>query len=549
MIALRRRPHRARHWFYLLPAFLLAGCTGLTSPFRPAPPPPSPAPAPPSAPAPAPPEPFDLIIAGGTVYDGTGNPPRRADVGIRGDRIAAVGDLAGATAGRRIDATGQAVAPGFIDVHAHTYEYEDPYTLAALRQGITTQIGGVDGRHHGFAAGGLPERPRRIADALAALEKRGTGVNQALFAGLGTIRSQVMGFRAARPTAEELARMQALLAEAMAEGALGLSSGLDYDPDRHATTEEVIALARVAARAGGIYATHVRGDYRDVRPGVAEALRIGQEAGIPVAIQHFKFVGPGQWGEFNPVLNMIGQARARGQSVSIDLYPYQAPDWATRMTVAAALAVAGDPALVEIDVAPRAPGLVGRTLAAVARERGAEPGALARQLSAEGVRATPVLIKLEQILALLQLDYALTDSDGEAAPRLDPDRALLPGGQGVHPRSYGSYPRFLRLNREHNLMPLAALIRKLSGAAADFYQLSDRGYLRPGAFADLVVFDPDQVRERATFAAPQENPEGIHYVLVNGQVAVDAGQPTQVLAGRALRRGGCPCGADGRSGR
>lgn len=506
---------------------------------RPAPEP-APGPAGPDGRAPEPPPgPFDLVIAGGTVYDGTGAPPRRADVGIRGDRIVHVGDLSGAEAARRLDVAGLAVAPGFIDVHSHTYEYDDPFALAAVMQGITTQVGGVDGRHHGFAEGGQSPRPKQIGAALAEIERRGTGVNQALFAGLGTIRAEVLGYRNVRPTAEQLGQMQALLREAMDQGALGLSSGLDYEPDRYASTGEIIALARVAAAAGGIYVTHSRGDYSNVRAGVEEALRIGREAGIPVGIQHFKFVGPAEWPHFETVLAMLEGARAAGQRLTIDVYPYEAPDFATRMPVDEALArVNGAAERVEINVSPRDPSLVGKTLAEAASRQGAAPEALARRLAAEGARATPHLVKIEHILALLRLDYALTDSDGEAGPRLDPARALLPGAVGgVHPRSYGSYPRFLRLNREHAAMPLEVLIRKLSGAAADFYQLKDRGYIRPGAYADIVVFDPLAVRERATFSAPQEYPEGIVHVFVNGQQAVAGGQPGHVKAGRALRRG------------
>lgn len=533
---MRRRPRGpARFAALMLVAALLAGGLWAADRFfgrRGAP-----APGGPDAAAAPPRGPFDVIIAGGTVYDGTGGPPRRADVAIQGDRIAYVGDLAGAVATRRLNAAGMAVAPGFIDVHSHTYEYNEPFALAAVMQGITTQIGGVDGRHHGYAAGGGTARPHKIADALADIERQGTGVNQAIFAGFGTLRGDAIGYGDVKPTAEKFALMKSLLQEAMQQGALGLSTGLDYVPDRFAPTDEIIEMAKVAAQAGGIYVSHVREDYRDVRVGVEEALRIGRAANIPVGIQHFKFVGPKEWAAFDAVVDLLNQARAAGQRLTLDVYSYQAPDWATRMTVTAALAEAGSPDLVEINVSPRAAGLVGKTLAGAARERGTQPGALAQQLTAEGARATPMLIQTEQMLRLLQLDYALTDSDGEAAPRTDPARALLPADAGVHPRSYGTYPRFLRLNRERNALPLPALIRKMTGAAADFYQLKDRGYVRPGAFADLAVFDPGQVRERATFSAPQEYPEGILHVLVNGQVAVVDGQPQHSKAGRALRRG------------
>lgn len=507
------------------------------------PPPLQPSPEPtPTPPPPVPPEPpaerYDLIIAGGIVYDGTGAAPRQADIGIVGDRIKKIGDLTKAQAGKRIDAAGKAVSPGFIDVHSHTYEYGDPLTMAAVQQGITTQIGGVDGRHDGFISGGQSARPVKIGEALAEIEKRGTGVNQALFAGLGTIRAQVMGYRRGSPTADELEQMKGLLREAMNEGALGLSSGLDYEPDRFTTTGEIIELAKVVAGFGAVYATHTRGDYSDVRSGVQEALRIGRETGVAVGIQHFKFVGPAEWQRFDEVVGLLNDAVAAGQKLTIDLYSYQAPDFAARMTVTEALArVGGAAELVEINISPGDPALVGKSLSEAAGLKNLSADALAARLTAEGARATPELIRVEHILALLKLPYALTDSDGEAAPLLEEHQALRPGGAGAHPRSYGAYPRFLRLNREHNVMPLQELIRKMTGAAADFYGLKDRGYLREGAFADIVVFDPDTVREEADFTTPQEYPEGIAHVLINGQLAVEDSISHDVTPGRALLRG------------
>ncbi len=539
----RSRPHTRRSLTLLVLAALVAGgLWGGAALWRrsagPASPPEAGAgPAAPQAvgPAPAAPGPFDLVISGGLVYDGTGAAPRRADVGIRGDRIVAVGDLRQAVTTRRLHADGMAVAPGFIDVHSHTYEYDDPFTLAAVMQGVTTQIGGVDGRHHGYASGGQTPRPHQIAAALADIEQRGTGVNQALFAGLGTIWADVRGYNAGPATPAQMEQMQGLLQEAMAQGALGLSSGLDYEPDKQVSAAEITELARVAAAAGGIYVSHVRGDYTHVATGVAEALQIGREAGIPVGIQHFKFVGLSEWPQFEPVVAILTAAVQAGQRISIDVYPYQAPDFATHNPVDQALArIGGVAERVEIDFAPADPALVGLTLSEAAQRRGTEPADLARRLAATGARATPLLIRTEHMLALLKLDFALTDTDGEAAPRLDPEQAFL---NRVHPRSYGSYPRFLRLNREHAAMPLETLIRKMTGAAADFYHLQDRGYLRPGAYADVVVFDPLTVAERATFSAPQEYPVGIRHVLVNGAVAVADGTAQGIKAGRALRRG------------
>lgn len=483
-------------------------------------------------------EEFDLIISGGMVYDGTGETPRRADIGIVADRIIRMGDLSAATAPKRIDATGLAVAPGFIDVHSHTYEYHDPLSLAAVTQGITTQIGGVDGRHHGYPQGGQLPRAVNMGQALEEIEKRGTGVNQALFAGLGTIWLEVIGNQNVRPTAEQMEQMRQMLREAMSEGALGLSSGLDYEPDRFVTTEEIIELAKVAAGYGGVYATHTRGDFSNVRAGVTEALRIGREAGIPVAIQHFKFVGPSEWGDFDDVVDMLNTAVSSGQKVTIDIYPYQAPDFATRTTVGWALdSVAGAADLVEINVSPADPSLVGKRLDEAAHAKGLSPEALAVELDQAGGRATAMLIKEEHIAYLLQLPYTLTSSDGEATPLLSPGDALRTSGLGVHPRSYGSYGRFLRLNREQNLMELETLIRKMTGAAADFYHLRDRGYLRAGAIADIVIFDPDGVREGATFSHPQEYVEGVYHVVVNGMLVIEQEISHEGGAGKAIYRG------------
>lgn len=483
-------------------------------------------------------EEFDLIIAGGLVYDGSGDAPRRADIGVVGDRIARIGDLSAASATKRIDATGLAVAPGFIDVHSHTYEYHDPLSLAAVTQGITTQIGGVDGRHHGFIQGGQLPRAVQMEQAFEEMEKRGTAVNQALFAGLGTIWREVVGHQNVRPSAEQMEQMKQMLRQAMTEGALGLSTGLDYEPDRFATTEEIIELAKVAAGYGGVYASHVRGDFTNVRAGVEEALRIGREASIPVAIQHLKFVGPSEWGVFDEVVDMLNAAVAAGQKVTIDLYPYRAPDYATRTAVRTALSSVGGAAeLVEINVAPGELALVGKTLAAAAAEKGVSPDALASQLDGVGGKATAMLVREEHVTALLSLPYALTSSDGEATPLMSDAEALRGEGLGVHPRSYGSYGRFLRLNHEQNLMPLETLVRKMTGAAADFYHLHDRGYLKPGAFADIVVFDPEGARELATFSHPQEYVEGILHVVVNGQVVIEQEVSHEVSPGRAIQRG------------
>ncbi|MFO7173315.1 MAG: amidohydrolase family protein [Bacillota bacterium] len=535
--------HRLRYRFpRLLTALLVAAVLGLGGclPGKTAPPGPSsggnpsagedPAQPDPAQPRPQP-GPFDILITGAMVYDGTGAPPRRADVGVKGDRIAAVGDLSGAQAARRIDAEGLALAPGFIDLHAHTYEYDDADGVAALMQGVTTQFGGVDGRHHGYLG---QARPESIAAALRWIEERGTGVNQGLFAGLETLRRQV-GAQGRPATPAEIEKMQELLRQALAEGAFGLSSGLEYEiGGLHAPTEEIIAVARAMAPDRGVYATHIRHERSDVRAGVEEALRIGREAGVPVAIQHFKFVGPRQWAQFEAVMAALDQAHAAGQSLTVDVYSYLTPDYGMHLPLEEAWATAGDPEIIVLERKVPAE-LQGKTLAEAAALRGVAPADLAAELVRGGAIATVEWIRLEHLGEILRRPYTLTSSDGEARALLPPDQ-VFQRGVGVHPRSYGNYPRLLRLNREHGWLPLEALIRKMTGAAADFYRIPDRGYIREGAYADLVVFDPRTVAEGATWWEPQAYPVGIHYVLVNGQVAVDGGKPTGVKAGRALRR-------------
>lgn len=529
---LRTRFRWVRVLALTLAAALMAACQPPPpSPQPPTPSPGNPTPVPPVQQAP-PPGPFDLLILGATVYDGTGGAPYQTDIGVSGDRIAAVGDLGAATAGRRIEAAGLALAPGFIDVHAHTYEYDDADGLAAVMQGITTQFGGVDGRHDGYLG---QARPADMAAALQWIEEHPTEVNQALFAGLETLRRQA-GVQGRAATPAEVGRMQELLRQAMAAGALGLSTGLEYKIGGiDAPTAEIIAVASAMAPERGVYAPHVRYERSDLARGVEETLRIGREAGVPVAVQHFKFVGPAQWEQFDRVMQALDAYYQAGLPLTVDLYSYLTPDYGMHHPLDEAWAAAGDPALIVLERNVPVE-FQGKTLAEAASALGKSPGNLVAEWAPAGAIATIEWIRLEHLAEILKRPYAITSSDGEARKWLPPEEVFRPG-LGVHPRSYGNYPLLLRLNREQGWMPLESLIRKMTGAAADFYQLKDRGYIRPGAYADLVLFDPQQVAERATWWEPQAFPVGIYYVLVNGALAVDQCQPTRAQAGRALRRG------------
>lgn len=471
--------------------------------------------------------PPDIIITGAMVVDGTGAPARRADVAVAGACIVAVGRLDPTTAARVIDATGLLVTPGFINPHSHTWDPQsatDPDGVGSLLQGLTTEVGGVDGRS-GWPIGKILER----------LDQKGTGVNYMTLVGQGTVRGQVIGTANRRATPAELDQMKALVAQAMAEGAAGLSTGLEYVPGRFGNQEEVTELARVAAAHGGIYSTHMRSEGDRILEGLQEALAVGQGSGAPVSLSHFKVVWPRNWSKFPAVLDQIAAARAAGQEVFADVYPYTAPDYATHRPLTEGRAMAPPEYLYIKRAADGA--LVGKTVAQAAQERGWDVTEAVDRLLAEdrGIIVTAEIIKPDHVLALLAADFSLVGTDGGAKPwYADAATALQ-----VHPRSYGSYPRVLRWQRE-GLLPLSleATVRKMSGAAADHLRLHGRGYAVPGYYADLVVLDPVAVTDLATWESPQQYSVGVRDVLVNGVQVVESGQPLRIRAGRVIRYAG-----------
>lgn len=491
---------------------------------------------------------LDVLIRGGRLVDGTGSAPRRADIGIRGDRITFVGDAAqrGVTAERTIDATGLIVAPGFIDPHTHSSGDLSGETTKAnehyLLQGVTTVLTGNDG-------GG----PVHVDSMLTRWEQQGIGTNAALFVGQGSVRREVLGMSDAEPTPEQLARMRELVAQAMRGGAVGLSAGLYYAPGSYASTEEVIELAKVAAAHGGVYDTHQRDESSytiGLLGSIAENIRIAREARIPVNISHIKALGTDVWGQSDSVITLIRAARAEGLRITADQYPYTAsgtslgasllPRWAEvdgrdslRARVANPEVRARLVADMEDNLRRRnGPGallltgrgdstLTGKTLEQIAKERGLSPIDAALEIilsSNPGVASFNM--NEEDIRNFMREPWVMTGSDGS----------------GGHPRKYGTFPRKLRRYVfTDSVLTLPQAIQRSSALAAQTFGLTDRGVIREGAFADVIAFDPRTIADRATFENPRITSVGVQWVLVNGAISVENGRYTGALGGRALR--------------
>ncbi|HYW05523.1 MAG TPA: amidohydrolase family protein [Longimicrobium sp.] len=498
---------------------------------------------------------YDIIIRNGRVLDGTGNPWYRADVAVRGDRIVAVGDLAGARAAREIDAAGLYVAPGFIDVHTHAGDGLATAALAPgrplLAQGITTVLVNPDG-------GGATDMARQRAAILS----HGVGVNVAQLVPHGSIRQAVMGMADRAPTPAEMERMRALVRTGMEEGAFGISTGPWYAPGSYAKTEELIDLSRIAASFGGAYSSHIRdeGDFNvGLMAAVDEVIRIGREAKLPVVVTHIKALGPRVWGYSAALVQRIDRARAEGVEVFADQYPYTAS--ATSLTGALVprwAQAGGDTALIR-RIGDRAEGprlraellenlerrggaeriqfrrfradtaIEGKTLQWVAmRDRVAPVDAVLALLRGGGASVVSFNMHDEDVDRLMRQPWMMTASDGD----------LVPMGEGVpHPRSYGTYPRKIReYVVRRGVVDLGAAIRSMTSLPATVFRIPDRGILRAGAIADVVVFDLARVNDPATFADPHRLGEGMVHVLVNGQPALSGGSFAATLHGRVLAR-------------
>ncbi|HHX39854.1 MAG TPA: D-aminoacylase [Armatimonadetes bacterium] len=516
-----------------------------------------------------------VIISGGAVVDGTGAPRVVADVAFEGDTIVAIGDLRGAE-GTRIDARGRLVAPGLIDLHTHSDAtvLGFPSMSSSVRQGVTTEVGGNCGMQVGLALGTSEfELEQRLyhgphpfcwtslAEFAALVEEQGIAGNIAFLAGHGTLRKRVMGWQRGAPAPEALARMRAFLRQTLEEGAFGLSTGLEYPPGSYATHAEIAPLVAEVAAVGGLYTTHLRNEGDHLAEAVEEELRVACETGVRLQISHLKAERRRNWGKAREMLARIHAARAAGIDIACDVYPYTAfmtglwvatlPAWAQEIPAEELSKriqepgfrdrVANDMAEMEIDweqlqvaIAPQDRSLQGRTMAEIARERGVASHEAVLDLLAGGlVVAIVFAISEEEMRLVLRAPFTSVASDGTtrvASEGADEDR--------VHPRCFGTFPRVLgRYAREEGLLSWEEAIHRMTGLPASRLGLRQRGVIRPGARADLVVFDPETVLDTATFVTPASYPRGIEHVFVNGVAVVRDGEETGARPGRVLRRG------------
>ncbi len=476
---------------------------------------------------------FDLIIRGGRVIDGSGRASFVADVAVRGARIAEVGDLKDATADEIVDAGGKAVSPGFIDVHTHDDRMllSDPDMAPKVSQGVTTVVIG----NCGISLAPLitESRPTPPLDLLGdaawyrypsfdpylhELDRRPAATNVIALVGHQTLRVGVMDALDRAATPAEIAEMKVRVTEAMQAGASGLSTGLFYPPARSAPTDEVVAVAEAVTPFGGIYATHLRNEGPQLEESVEEALEIGRRAAIAVVLSHHKASGKASHGKVARTLPRIAEA-AKTQPVSLDVYPYNA---SSTVLLPERLE---DASKVLITWSERMPDASGRDLAELAAENGVSIVEMAERLMPAG--AIYFAMAEDDVQRVLRFDGAMIGSDG------------LPGGEMPHPRLWGTFPRVLgHYSRDLGLMPLEEAVRRMTGLSASKFGLVDRGLLREGAFADLVIFDPATVIDRATFEQPATPAAGIEAVYVNGKPVWRPSAPTGELPGRVLRRTG-----------
>jgi N-acyl-D-amino-acid deacylase len=543
---------------------------------------------------------YDFLISGGTVYDGSGGAPFVGDVAVTGDRLAYVGPHAPAAARERIDAHGKAVAPGFINMLAHPEEslLADGRALSDLRQGVTLEVLGED------SMGPLTAAMKRLAterqadirytidwttlgEYLHRLERRGIAPNVASFVGAGTVRTNVLGERDVQPTPAQLAQMRALVRQAMEEGALGVTTALIYSPNDYAKTPELMALASESARCGGIYSVHMRSEGDRLIEAVQETIDIARTSGAPAEIYHLKVAGKRNWNKLDALIHEVEAARAAGIRITADMYVYTAgatgfdaamppwvqdgglEAWITRLREPAVrtrvLAEMRDPAPAWENLYgaagaagtlllgfknPALKPLTGKTLAQVAQQRGVSPeDAVIDLVVQDGSRVAVAyfLMSEENLRREVTLPWVSFDSDADAPA---PEGVFLKSSR--HPRTYGNFARVLaKYVREERVLTLQEAIRKLAALPATTLSLTDRGMLKAGDFADIVVFDPQTIQDHSTYERPQQLATGVDDVWVNGVRALRHGEATGVASGRAVRGrawtgaagGGCRAGA------
>jgi dihydroorotase/N-acyl-D-amino-acid deacylase len=505
----------------------------------------------------------DLLITGGTIIDGTGAASFTGDVAVRDGRIVSVSrrPLSPTTAERVIDASGRVVAPGFIDLHVHAERLlEHPESENYLRQGVTTITGNPDG-------GWLPHRrsPWPLGPYLDSVANTPLVQNVAYWVGHSTVRREVLGMSNRNPDAAELIRMQAMVARAMGEGAFGLSTGLNYVPAVYAGTDEIVSLARVSADSGGIYISHIRDEGPGLLASVAEAIEIGRRARLPVVIDHHKALGTRSWGASVRSLEMIDTARSAGIDVMVNQYPYTAAATSIAAMLPAWSLAGGDSAFSRRLAIPHlrdsiVKGIVGYVeafaggdlkriqFARVTWMKPLEGRTLHEWATSRGMPATPASAA-ELALDVMQrggataIYHFMSDDDVERIMRhpvtmIASDGELtFPGDAQIHPRSYGTFARVLaQYVREKKVLTLEDAVRRMTSLPASRLRLRDRGVITNGGAADLVVFDPASVADRATFAEPHQFATGFDYVIVNGVVAVSEGRRTAATGGQLLRR-------------
>lgn len=531
---------------------------------------------------------YDLIIRNGRIIDGTGSPWYAGDVAVRGHRIVAIGRLAHATARKTIDAHGEIVAPGFIDMlgQSELNILVAPSVPSKIYQGITTEITGegdsvaplnehiIADNEDTYRHLDIQPAWRTLDGYFARLEKQGIGINMGTYVGATTARRMVLGDGDVQPTPAQLGEMQQVVAKAMQEGAMGLSSALQYAPAPYATTHELIALAKVASRYGGIYATHMRDEGNDEAHAIDEVFEIARGASIPVEIFHLKAAGKANWGKTPGIVARIDQARANGLDITADTYAYTAwgnslesivPPWAhaggdakllerlkdpkMRAKIKAWIedpakdnqwnnewkeAPAPDGILVTSVGSPQLRNLQGKSIADIAKAWHEAPLDAALDLIVKDKAATSVAVfgmDASDVVDVLKQPWVSICNDSEGT---EPWGIL--GKAHPHPRAYGTFPRIIRkyVEQEH-VLTLPDAIRKFTALAAQRVGLTDRGVIKVGMYADLVVFDPTKVRDLATYEKPNQLAEGMDYVIVNGTPVIDAEKMTHALPGRVLR--------------